>query len=174
MTLYDLTARRSDGSDQALSAYRGQGVLVVNVASRCGFTPQYAGLQALHRRFADQGFSVLAFPCDQFGHQEPDDDAAIAGFCARSFGITFPLFAKIEVNGAGAHPLYVWLKQQRRGLLGRDIRWNFTKFLLDRTGAVVSRHAPTTTPDRLAPRIAAVLRAPPVDAGPQHSKGAGP
>ncbi len=150
MTVHDFTARLTTGEERSLAAYRGQVLLIVNVASRCGFTPQYAGLEQLQQRFGPRGFSVLAFPCDQFGHQEPGTDAEIAAFCDRSYGVTFPLFAKIEVNGAGAHPLYVWLKQQRRGLLGRAIRWNFTKFLIGRDGAVLGRFAPTKTPARLA------------------------
>jgi len=157
MALHDFTARLSTGEDQALAAYRGQALLIVNVASQCGFTPQYKGLQALYQQYAPRGFAVLAFPCDQFGHQEPGSDADIAAFCDRSFGVTFPLFAKIEVNGPGAHPLYVWLKQQKGGLLGSGIKWNFTKFLVDRMGVVRARFAPTTTPAALSRDVAALL-----------------
>lgn len=157
MSLYDLSAETNAGGIQPLDAYRGQVLLIVNTASQCGFTPQYAGLQALQERFGPLGFNVLAFPCDQFGHQEPGDNAAIAAFCARSFRTTFPLFAKIEVNGPGAHPLFVFLKGQKGGLLGSAIKWNFTKFLVGRDGAVLERFAPTTTPEAIAPRIAAAL-----------------
>lgn len=157
MALHDVTARLASGETQSLDAYRGQVLLIVNVASKCGFTPQYAGLQALQQRFGPKGFQVLAFPCDQFGHQEPGSDAEIARFCERGFGVTFPVFAKIEVNGPRAHPLYTWLKTQKSGLLGSAIKWNFTKFLLDRTGAVRGRFAPTATPESLAPRITALL-----------------
>jgi len=157
MALQDFTARLGSGETQALEAYSGRALLIVNVASKCGFTPQYAGLQALHERFGPNGFAVLAFPCDQFGRQEPGSDPEIAEFCQRGFGVTFPLFAKIEVNGPKTHPLYVWLKAQKTGLLGSAIKWNFTKFLLDRTGAVRGRFAPTATPESLAPRIAALL-----------------
>jgi glutathione peroxidase len=157
MGLYDVAARLTTGEEQALVAYRGQVLLIVNVASQCGFTPQYAGLQALHAEYAPRGFAVLAFPCDQFGHQEPGSDAEIAAFCDRRFGVTFPVFAKIEVNGPRAHPLYVWLKQQKGGLLGSGIKWNFTKFLVDREGVVRARFAPTTTPAALSRDIAALL-----------------
>ncbi len=157
MALYDFTARRSTGEEQSLSTYRDKAVLIVNVASQCGFTPQYKGLQAIHQAFAPRGFAVLAFPCNQFGAQEPGSDAQIAGFCETGFGVTFPLFAKISVNGPAAHPLYVWLKQQKGGLLGSAIKWNFTKFLVDRAGHVRSRHAPTTKPEALTKEIAALL-----------------
>ena len=157
MSIYDFEARLNDGSVQPMAAYRGQVLLIVNVASRCGFTPQYAGLQALHARHQAQGFAVLGFPCDQFGHQEPGSDAEIRGFCDTGYGVSFPLFAKITVNGAAAHPLYGFLKQQQGGLLGAGIKWNFTKFLVGRGGAVVERFAPTTTPETLDPRVAAEL-----------------
>jgi glutathione peroxidase len=132
-------------------------VLIVNVASKCGFTPQYKGLQELYERLAPRGFELLAFPCDQFGHQEPGSDGEIAAFCDRSFGITFPLFAKIEVNGDGAHPLYAWLKRQKGGVLGSRIKWNFTKFLIDRNGNVQARFAPMTTPERIARDVEKLL-----------------
>lgn len=157
MGLYDVTARLTTGEEQALSAYRGKALLIVNVASQCGFTKQYSGLQALHAQYAPRGFAVLAFPCDQFGHQEPGSDADIAAFCETRFAVTFPVFAKIEVNGPRAHPLYVWLKQQKGGLLGSGIKWNFTKFLVDRSGVVRARHAPTTTPESLSRDVAALL-----------------
>lgn len=157
MGFHDFTAKRNDGTEQGLDAYRGKAVLVVNVASKCGFTPQYRGLQALHERLWPRGFEVLAFPCDQFGHQEPGSDDEIAEFCRANFGITFPLFQKIDVNGRNAHPLYVWLKSQKGGLLGPSIKWNFTKFLVDPQGVVRDRFAPTTTPDSLAAKVEAVL-----------------
>lgn len=133
MSLYDITVTTIDGSIGTLADYRGQVLLIVNVASQCGFTPQYAGLEALYRRYRDRGFAVLGFPCDQFSHQEPGDEAEIKSFCTRTYDITFPLFAKIEVNGSNAHPLYAHLKKARPGLLGSEaIKWNFTKFLVDR------------------------------------------
>ena len=158
MNLYELEARALDGRAQPLSAYRGNVLLIVNVASQCGFTPQYAGLEELHRRFEDRGFAVLGFPCDQFGHQEPGDEAAIGEFCTTNYGVTFPMFAKIEVNGPGAHPLYKFLKDQKRGLLGTEaIKWNFTKFLVNRQGEVVKRYAPTTRPESIAADIESLL-----------------
>jgi glutathione peroxidase len=155
--LHDFTAKLGTGEEQSLAAYRGQALLIVNVASKCGFTPQYKGLQALHAEYAPRGFSVLAFPCDQFGRQEPGSDQEIASFCDRSFGVTFPLFAKIEVNGPRAHPLYVWLKQQKGGLLGSGIKWNFTKFLVNKAGLVRARFAPTAKPETLSRDVAALL-----------------
>jgi glutathione peroxidase len=157
MPLYDFTANLGNGEPCPLGTYRDRVLLVVNVASKCGFTPQYKGLQALYEQFRPRGFEILAFPCDQFGHQEPGSDADIAAFCADTYAVTFPLFAKIEVNGRNAHPLYTWLKEQKGGLLGDNIKWNFTKFLIDRTGAVRARFAPTTTPESLAREIAALL-----------------
>jgi glutathione peroxidase len=157
MSLYDFTARLGTGQERPLADYRGRVLLIVNVASKCGFTPQYKGLQSLYERLGPKGLEILAFPCDQFGHQEPGSDAQIATFCDSRFGVTFPLFAKIEVNGRNAHPLYVWLKQQKPGLLGGAIKWNFTKFLVDRTGAVRERYAPLASPDSLAPAVQALL-----------------
>ena len=157
MVLYDFTAKLTTGEDQALATYRGRALLIVNVASQCGFTPQYTGLQALHQEYAPRGFSVLGFPCDQFGHQEPGSDADIAAFCDRRFGVTFPVFAKIDVNGPRAHPLYVWLKQQKGGLLGSGIKWNFTKFLVDKSGRVRARFGPTTAPNTLSRDVAASI-----------------
>ena len=147
-----------DGKAAALSDFAGQTLLIVNVASRCGFTPQYAGLEALYRRFHERGFAVLGFPCDQFGHQEPGDEAEIAKFCSLNYDVTFPLFAKTEVNGPNAHPLFKALKKEAPGLLGTGaIKWNFTKFLLDRKHDVVRRYAPTDKPDSLGLDIEAVL-----------------
>lgn len=157
MALYDFSARLGTGDQQSLAAYRGQALLIVNVASKCGFTPQYKGLQALHEQYTPRGFSVLAFPCNQFGHQEPGSDQEIVAFCDRSFGVTFPVFAKIEVNGPRAHPLYAWLKQQKGGLLGSGIKWNFTKFLVDKAGVVRARFGPTTKPEALSRDVAALL-----------------
>jgi len=156
-SLTDFSAAAIDGQEVALSTYAGQVVLVVNTASQCGLTPQYEGLQALQEKYADRGFTVLGFPCDQFGHQEPGTEDEIATFCESSYGVTFPMFSKIEVNGAGAHPLYTWLRQEKGGVLGSKIKWNFTKFLVGRDGQVIDRYAPTTTPDKLAEDIEKAL-----------------
>ncbi len=157
-TIYDYTVRTIDGKDETLGTYRGRVLLIVNVASKCGFTPQYAGLEALYRKLASAGFTVLGFPCDQFGHQEPGDEAAIRDFCSLSYDVSFPMFAKIEVNGAGAHPLYQALKKAAPGVLGTEaIKWNFTKFLVDRTGVVVASYAPTDKPESLEKDIAPLL-----------------
>jgi glutathione peroxidase len=157
-SVYDFSARRIDGSEQPLSAYAGQVLLIVNVASQCGFTPQYAGLEALWRKYRDRGFAVLGFPCNQFGAQEPGSEAEIAHFCSTRYDVTLPLFAKIEVNGEQAHLLYRYLKSAVPGVLGTEaIKWNFTKFLVDRQGRVVSRHAPTTAPADLEREIEALL-----------------
>jgi glutathione peroxidase len=157
MPIYGFSARLSTGEERHLADYRGKALLIVNVASKCGFTPQYKGLQGLYEQFRPRGFEILAFPCDQFGHQEPGTDADISAFCDRTYAVTFPLFAKIEVNGENAHPLYLWLKNQRSGLLGSSIKWNFTKFLVDKTGAVRARFAPMTRPEKLAGDVAALL-----------------
>ena len=156
-TIKDFSARAIDGTDTDLAAYAGEVVLVVNTASKCGFTPQYQGLQELQDRYGERGFTVLGFPCDQFGNQEPGAEDEIATFCERNFGVDFPLFAKVDVNGQDAHPLFEWLRGEKRGLLGGKIRWNFTKFLIGRDGAVVSRHSPTTEPAKLAEDIEKVL-----------------
>jgi glutathione peroxidase len=143
--------RAADGTTTDLSAYAGQVLLIVNTASKCGFTPQYQGLEELYRRYKDRGFAVLAFPCNQFGAQEPGDAAEIANFCSTTYDVTFPVFAKVDVNGADASPLFEHLKKEAPGLLGsRAIKWNFTKFLVDRTGRVVKRYAPTTAPRDIA------------------------
>lgn len=159
MALSDFSATSIDGVDVDLSAYDGQVVLVVNTASQCGFTPQYAGLQELHDTYAERGFAVLGFPCGQFGNQEPGDEEQIAGFCERNFGVTFPLFAKVDVNGREAHPLFRWLRRQKSGLLGGSIKWNFTKFLVGRDGRVLARYAPTTKPERIGADIERALAA---------------
>jgi glutathione peroxidase len=156
--VYQFTARSIDGSEQSLGAYRDQVMLIVNVASKCGFTPQYAGLQSLHRKFHQRGFSVLGFPCDQFGQQEPGDEREIKRFCTDSYGVTFPMFAKIEVNGAHTHPLYQYLKQQQPGILGsQGIKWNFTKFLIDRQGVVLRRYGSVDKPEAIEPDVVALL-----------------
>jgi glutathione peroxidase len=154
----DILLKTIDGAAAVLGDFTGQTLLMVNVASQCGFTPQYAGLEALHRRFRDRGFAVLGFPCDQFGHQEPGDETEIRNFCTEKYDVTFPMFAKIEVNGANTHPLYKTLKQEAPGLLGtRAIKWNFTKFLVDRQLRVVRRYAPTDKPEKLSGDITAML-----------------
>jgi glutathione peroxidase len=156
--IHDFSARTIEGAEQSLAAYRGKVLLIVNVASRCGFTPQYTGLEALQRKYADRGFAVLGFPCDQFGAQEPGDENEIKNFCRLNSDVTFPMFAKIEVNGAGAHPLYSHLKSSAKGLLGSEsIKWNFTKFLVDRSGKVLKRYAPQDKPEAIAADIEAAL-----------------
>lgn len=158
MLLHEISARRLDGSERDLSEFRGQVLLAVNVASRCGFTPQYAALEALHRSYQARGFAVLGFPCNQFGAQEPGDEAQIGAFCRANYDVTFPLFAKIEVNGAGTHPLFRLLKSERPGVLGTEaVKWNFTKFLIDRDGKAVARYAPRNPPGALAADIEALL-----------------
>ena len=150
MAIHDIPLRTIEGRNTTLGEWRGQVLLVVNVASQCGFTPQYEGLEALWRRHRDAGFAVLGFPCDQFGNQEPGDEAEIRSFCTTHYGVTFPMFAKVEVNGPGAHPLWAHLKAAKPGLLGSEaVKWNFTKFLVARDGAVLARYAPTDTPDAI-------------------------
>ena len=158
MNVHDFSARTIEGKDGKLDAYKGKWLLVVNVASKCGLTPQYTGLEALYRKFKDQGFVVLGFPCNQFAHQEPESETAIREFCDRSYGVSFPLFAKIDVNGLSAHPLYRYLKSRRKGLLGREaITWNFTKFLVGRNGAVLRRYSPRQTPEKIEKDVAALV-----------------
>ena len=158
---HSFTVRAADGGERSLEAFRGQVVLVVNVASKCGFTPQYTGLQALQARYRDQGFTVLGFPCNQFGGQEPGSDAQIQEFCRLTYEVDFPVMAKVEVNGPGTAPLYAWLKKQAPGVLGTEaIKWNFTKFLVDRRGRVVGRYASTASPESLRADIEAALAAP--------------
>jgi glutathione peroxidase len=149
-SVYDFSAVALDGEPVSFDRFRGQALLIVNTASRCGFTGQYAGLEALHRQYADQPFEVLGFPCNQFGNQEPGLADEIATFCSTSFDVSFPMFDKVEVNGPAQHPLYAWLSGQKRGFLGfKAIRWNFTKFLTDREGRVVARYAPQTEPSAI-------------------------
>ena len=160
MSVHDYSATTIDGDEQRLDAWRGKVMLIVNVASKCGFTPQYEGLQALYRRLEDRGLVVLGFPCDQFGHQEPGNEAEIAQFCSTTYGVSFPMFAKVEVNGEGTHPLFRYLKHEAKGLLGSEaIKWNFTKFLVDREGNVVRRYAPTDAPESIGKDIEAMLPA---------------
>jgi glutathione peroxidase len=155
--VYDFMATSLAGDEVPLKRFEGQVLLIVNTASACGFTPQYKGLEALHETLAPRGFSVLAFPCNQFGGQEPGDARQIEQFCTTNYAITFPMFAKVDVNGDNAHPLYQYLKKSKPGLLGSSIKWNFTKFLVDRTGQVVARPAPTARPEGLAKEIEALL-----------------
>jgi glutathione peroxidase len=156
--LYNFTARTLDGNNLSLRQYSGRVVLVVNTASECGFTPQYAGLEALHEKYHVRGLEVLGFPCNQFGSQEPGDAAQIGEFCQKNYGVSFQMFDKIEVNGPGAHPLYQWLKSSAPGILGTEpIKWNFTKFLVGRDGKVVKRYAPQTEPKALEADIEALL-----------------
>lgn len=156
--LGDFSLTKADGSQQAMAAHLGKVLLVVNTASKCGFTPQYAELEALYRDYKDRGFEVLAFPCNQFGSQEPGNAAEIASFCSLTYDVSFPVFGKIDVNGGKADPLWQWLKHEKTGLMGIGaIKWNFTKFLVDRGGKVVSRHAPTVRPELLRAEIEALL-----------------
>jgi len=158
MTVYDFKATTIDGRTQSLGRYKGKVLLVVNVASRCGFTPQYAGLEALYRKYQDQGLVVLGFPCDQFGHQEPGEEKEIKEFCRLTYEVTFPMFAKIEVNGDDTHPLYRYLKSAAPGLLGSEaIKWNFTKFLVGRDGKVIRRYAPKHTPEAIEADVTPLL-----------------
>ncbi len=154
----DIPFKTIDGESKTLGDFDGMALLIVNVASQCGFTPQYAGLEALHRRFRERGFTVLGFPCNQFGRQEPGGEAEISAFCKNNYDVTFPMFAKTQVNGDGAHPLYRALKKEAPGLLGTEaVKWNFTKFLVDRQRRVLCRYAPTDRPEKLAQDIEAVL-----------------
>jgi glutathione peroxidase len=158
MPLYDIEVKTINGKVQTMEAYQGQVLLIVNVASRCGFTSQYSGLESLYQRYKEQGFTVLGFPCNQFGSQEPGSEAEISNFCQVNFGVTFPMFAKINVNGDNTHPLYRLLKSEQKGLMGSEaIKWNFTKFLVDRQGNVIKRYASATTPENIAADIETLL-----------------
>jgi glutathione peroxidase len=161
LTFYDISARLLDGQEVPMRSFAGQVLLIVNTASRCGFTPQYAGLEDVYRRFSDRRFAVLGFPCNQFGSQEPGTEEEIAAFCEKNYDVTFPMFAKIDVNGSNAHALYRFLKKERPGLFGflsgGRIQWNFTKFLVSRDGRVVGRFAPSTAPGKLEGKIDALL-----------------
>lgn len=157
-TAHDFSAIDIDGRERSLREFAGRTLLIVNVASQCGFTPQYRGLEALWRKHREAGFSVLGFPCDQFGHQEPGDANEIKQFCSLTYDVTFPMFAKIEVNGPNAHPLYVWLKGEKAGVFGTEgIKWNFTKFLVDGAGGVVKRYAPVDTPEKIDKDVSPLL-----------------
>ena len=158
MSVYDYSAKTLDGQDVSLADYRGKVLLIVNTASKCGFTPQYEGLEALYKAYKDRGFTVLAFPCNQFGAQEPGNAEEIANFCSLTYDVTFPVMSKIDVNGADAHPLYRFLKKEQKGLLGTEaIKWNFTKFLIGKDGEVVERFAPTVKPEDLKVAVEALL-----------------
>lgn len=158
MNVHDFTVKKPDGSDQKLADYKGGPILIVNTASKCGFTPQYKGLEELQRKYGDKGLTVLGFPCNQFGAQEPGDAAEIANFCSLNYDVSFPLMAKIDVNGDTAEPLYDHLKSAKPGLLGtKAIKWNFTKFLVDKNGKVVGRYAPTDKPESIAKDIEKLL-----------------
>jgi glutathione peroxidase len=157
-SIYDFSAKTLDGKEKSLADFRGKVVLVVNTASKCGFTPQYEGLETLYKDLHAKGFEILGFPCNQFGGQEPGNEQDIGQFCTLNYGVTFPMFAKIDVNGANAHPLYKFLKEARKGIAGTAaIKWNFTKFLVDREGNVVERFAPTVKPAELEPEVARLL-----------------
>lgn len=157
-TVLDFDVRTPGGGAERLADHAGKVLLIVNVASKCGFTPQYAGLEALYRKYKDRGFEVLGFPCNQFGSQEPGNAEEIASFCSLTYDVTFPVFAKIEVNGPAADPLYEWLKKAAPGLMGlSSIKWNFTKFLVDRSGKVVRRYAPTTKPEDIEADVEKLL-----------------
>ncbi|MGA8899851.1 glutathione peroxidase [Bradyrhizobium sp.] len=156
-SIYDFNAKSLAGEDTPLKRFEGTVLLIVNTASACGFTPQYKGLEALQQSFGARGFSVLGFPCNQFGRQEPGNAAEIGQFCSSNYAVSFPMFDKIDVNGENAHPLYKYLRGEKSGLLGSSIKWNFTKFLIDRSGKVVGRYAPTTTPESLTKDIEALL-----------------
>ncbi|WP_129670336.1 glutathione peroxidase [Candidatus Chloroploca sp. Khr17] len=161
MQIYDFEAPLLDNTPQSLAAYRGKVVLVVNVASKCGFAPQYAGLEALYERYKDDGLVILGFPCNQFGFQEPGNAEDIQQFCSMTYGVNFPIFAKVDVNGPTAHPLYDYLKRAQPGFLGSEaIKWNFTKFLIDRNGTVRRRYAPTDTPEAIERDLIALLKTP--------------
>ncbi|WP_201931851.1 glutathione peroxidase [Lysobacter sp. MMG2] len=158
-TLNDFTATTLTGQEQPLSAYEGRVALVVNTASQCGFTPQFEGLEKLHQEYADQGLAVLGFPCNQFGEQEPGEADEIGEFCQRNYGVSFPMFEKVDVNGPDAHPVYQWLRREKRGLLGEKIKWNFTKFLVGKDGTVLKRYGSTTKPEKIAGDIEKALTA---------------
>jgi glutathione peroxidase len=157
-SIYDFSATTLDGKTVSLSEFKGNAMLIVNTASKCGFTPQYAGLESLYEKLREKGLTILGFPCNQFGKQEPGSEEEIGAFCRMNYGVSFPMFAKIDVNGANAHPLYEFLKDEHAGILGtKNIKWNFTKFLVDRDGKVVDRFAPMTKPEDIESAIAKVL-----------------
>jgi glutathione peroxidase len=157
--LYDFTAKTLDGKEKTLADYAGRVVLVVNTASKCGFTPQYKGLQELHEAYADKGLAIIGFPCNQFGGQEPGGSGEIEEFCQVNYGVTFQMMEKINVNGDDAHPLYKWLREQKSGVMGNKIKWNFTKFLIGKDGQVLERYAPATKPEKISDDIEKALSA---------------
>ena len=157
MSVYDFVMKDAEGVDVSLADYKGKVLLIVNTATGCGFTPQYNGLEELYEKYRDKGFEILDFPCNQFGEQAPGTDAEITEFCAINFGVSFKQFSKIDVNGENEAPLYTYLKNEKGGILGTKIKWNFTKFLVDREGNVVERYAPTVTPERMEPKITELL-----------------
>ena len=148
-TIYDFTAERMDGTVQAFADYQGKVLLIVNTASKCGFTPQFEGLEAIYQQYKDQGLVVIGFPCNQFGGQDPDSNEEIGAFCQKNYGVSFPMMAKVDVNGKDAHPIFDWLKEQKGGVLTDGIKWNFTKFLIGKDGQVIDRYAPTTKPEAI-------------------------
>jgi len=156
-TIYDFTAERMDGTSQAFTDYKGKVLLIVNTASKCGFTPQFEGLEALYQQYKDQGLVVIGFPCNQFGAQDPGTNDEIGAFCQKNYGVSFPMMAKVDVNGDDAHPIFAWLKNQKGGLLTDGIKWNFTKFLIGIDGQVIARYAPTTKPEALKSDIEQAL-----------------
>ncbi|WP_201509979.1 glutathione peroxidase [Psychrobacter alimentarius] len=156
-TIYDFTAESMDGTSQAFSDYKGKVLLIVNTASKCGFTPQFEGLEELYKQYKEQGLVVVGFPCNQFGSQDPGSNEEIGAFCQKNYGVSFPMMAKVDVNGAEAHPIFKWLKDQKGGLLTDGIKWNFTKFLVDSHGQVIDRYAPTTKPDAIKADIEQAL-----------------
>lgn len=157
-TIYDFSAKTIDGDEQSFKAFEGKAMLVVNTASKCGFTPQYTGLEKLYKKYGDKGLVVMGFPCDQFGHQEPGNEDEIKNFCSLTYDVSFPMYAKVDVNGNNAHPLWKFLKKEKGGLLGIDaIKWNFTKFLINKDGEVIKRYAPTDTPEKIEKDIAGML-----------------
>ena len=157
MSIYDFTVKTAQGDEKSLGEYKGKVLLVVNTASKCGFTPQYAELQSLYDAYHKKGLEVLSFPCDQFAHQEPGTDAEIQSFCQMNYGVTFPVFSKIDVNGKNAHPLYKYLRNQKKSVLGNSIKWNFTKFLVDQQGNLIERYAPSFKPSEITPEIEKLL-----------------
>lgn len=156
-TIYDFTAESMDGTSQAFSDYKDKVLLIVNTASKCGFTPQFEGLEELYQQYKEQGLVVIGFPCNQFGSQDPGTNDEIGAFCQKNYGVSFPMMAKVDVNGADAHPIFTWLKDQKGGLLTDGIKWNFTKFLIDSSGQVIDRYAPTTKPEAIKADIEQAL-----------------
>ncbi|TCN22622.1 glutathione peroxidase [Mesobacillus foraminis] len=155
--IYDFKVKKADGREQSLKDYQGKALLIVNTASKCGLTPQFKGLQEMYEKYQGKGFEILGFPCDQFNNQEFENIDETTSFCQMNYGVTFPMFAKIDVNGGNADPLFVFLKEQKKGLLSKNIKWNFTKFLIDQNGQVIERYAPTTEPDKIEGDLQKIL-----------------